>query len=67
MPQIDTVTFLTIAFWITTLYVLQYLLLNLSHLYIFFNTMKLKLKRISSLIQRNLEIRYHLRNLLVFF
>jgi hypothetical protein len=45
MPQIDKVTFGTAVITTYYLYVYQYLFLNTTYLFVFFNTVKLKIRR----------------------
>lgn len=53
MPQIDQLTFNSIVFITTALYVLQYLLLSVSHMYKFISTLKLTTKRIIFIFFQN--------------
>jgi hypothetical protein len=55
MPQIDKVTFAIIAYWVFIFYVLQFLSLNVTHLYRFFNSFKAKAYRLL-LIKLNVQL-----------
>lgn len=63
MPQIDKVTFLSIIYWSTVLYIFQYLFLSVSHLYIFINTFKLRQSRVFYTILYRIKVRRIVRSL----
>ena len=59
MPQIDKVTFAIIAYWVFIFYVVQFLSLNVTHLYRFFNSFKVKAYRLLLIkLKIQLYIRY---------
>ena len=66
MPQIDKVTFLSLVFGLTVLYIAQYLILSISHLYIFVSTFKLTIKRIIYTLFYNKITRRIIRTILFF-
>ena len=66
MPQIDKVTILSVIFWLSILYVFQYLLLSISHLQLFINSSKVKIRRFLYVIYFNLIAKRQLKLILFF-